>query len=152
MEATMQSGRVGRLVNCGIPYVVKIRDNQLFFFDDGMLRCLVFIVYKNDPHGLVMVDVRRDGTPLCHLAKATAVAEHLIGPNHFRSLEEMHRFESRHALRNAVTLKTYGLGLRVGWRLRCLWYAIRHRWQLRHQRPPRIEWTNFTPGGGAAEK
>lgn len=136
----MQSGRVGRISNCGIPYIVKIRDNQLFFFDDGMLRCLVFIVYKNDPHGLIQVDVRRDGTPLCHLAKATIVAEHLIGPNHFRTLADMHRFEARNAWKNAVTRETYGLGLRIGWRLRCLWRCVWHAWKLRRPDKVRIEW------------
>ena len=149
MKATipLKTGAACRVGMCGVPYRIKIRDNSLFFIDDGMERCLQFVIYKNDPHGLILIDVRREGRPICHLQRAAIVAEHFLGPNHFRSLHDKHDFEMRYALKNALTRKTYGLGLRLGWRFSCLRRAAWYWWKLNRPDSLNIQWE-----GGAAAK
>ena len=124
----MISGARHRVTICGIPYIVKVRDNELHFFDDGMQRCRVMIFSKSCRHELVNVSVTQEWLPACHIVKAYEIAERFIGPNHYHSMTDKHRATWRICLRNVV-------GRHIGWRLRfrlwSLWRAVYHLWKLR---------------------
>lgn len=137
----MRSGLVGRLVNCGIPYRVKIRDNELHFFEDGMMRCRVMIIYKRNRHELLQVELTQQSMPACHIMRAAKVAEHFIGPDHFESLAAMHRFEGRNAARN-IMRRNLGPGWGLWFRLKCCWWAMYHQWRSRFPETIRIDWEN----------
>lgn len=124
--ADLSSGKKYKAGNCGIPYRIEIRDRMLYFYDEGMSRCLQFVIWKNRPHELLYVEVRQPNAPICHVARAGKIAEHFLGPDHYRSLLDYHKHGFRLCLGNAFSRKTYGLGLRIDFRLQSLWWAACH--------------------------
>lgn len=125
--------RVSGMVSLGgIPHRIDVYEGMVSFSDrSGMRNTRLTISKCSQPHGLLYVECR-DWTgkvPACHIAKAAAMAEHFLGPNHFASIADRHRFERRNAFKNAFKLKTYGVGLRLKWRCwvfgRALWHTYR---------------------------
>ena len=127
------SGSRHRVNVCGIPYVVKVRDNELHFFEDGMSLCRVMIVSKQYRQGLINVTITQESLPACHVTRAAEIAEQFIGPNHYATQLDLHRHKATGCLHNAVSRSM--VGWRLGWRAWSLWRALFHWWkwqQLKH--------------------
>lgn len=136
-EQEIKTGMVGTTTVCGIPYIVKVRDRQLHFVDDGMMRCRQMIVWKNDRFGLIYVHVTQEKIPACHVTRAAEIAEQVIGPDHYQSLEEKHRNECLNAFRNVIK-RSRLIGLKF--RAKLFFIGLRYLVRIWLPRKTSIQW------------
>lgn len=158
--------RHGKVSLGGIRYSVQVHEGLVTFAEsDGMTAARLEIT-KSEAPGLLYLKASswHDGrVPACHVANAVAVAETILGPNHWPTIEAGLKGERGIAIEYLFRRPTFGVRHKLFWQMEVLWRITRlatiakTTWRLwRPVKRPVVTWlagTTPTPeGGDAAER
>lgn len=141
--------RTGEANLGGIGYRLDVHEGMATFMELDRMSCARITVQKCEPHGLLYVQCSSASgfVPFCHVTRAVSVCETLFGPNHYLSLEAMHRHERNIALSHIWKLPVFRPTRRMFWchdipfRVASIWRAIGHQFRLMIPRKtPRVKW------------
>lgn len=134
----------------GIGYRLDVHDGMATFNERDRMSCARITVQKCSPHGLLYVQCSSATgfVPFCHIQRAIAVSESLFGPNHYLTLEAMHRNERNIAFGHIWKRPIFRLTQRMFWshdiafRVASVWRTIKHQYRLLiPSKAPRVTWS-----------
>lgn len=141
--------KTGKVTLGGIRYRLDVHEGMATFVECDRMSCARITVQKREPHGLLYVQSSSATgfVPFAHVSKAVSVAESMFGPNHYASLESMHRNERNIAAHHIYKRPIFSPFRRLFWthdvpfRFASVWRTVKHQWRLLvPARGPNVAW------------
>ena len=144
-----ESMKSGRVILGGIGYRLDVHEGMATFVEEDRMSCARITVQKSEPHGLLYVQSSSATgfVPFAHIKKASSIAEVFLGPNHYATLENMHRCERNIASSNIWKRPIFKPNQWLFWtheipfRVASVWRVVKHHFRLIvPESRPRIRW------------